>query len=92
MAKTIAEIDAEIQKLKNKKARLAQLETDAQRRKRTRQAAILGGWLMTNDQAAVEKIKARLTRPQDMAAFDIKPAASVPQLPPSLPASSAPGG
>lgn len=71
MPKTVAEIDAEIQKLKAKKAQMVARETAEQRRARTRQAAILGGWLMANEPATVERIKSALTRPQDRKAFGL---------------------
>lgn len=72
MPKSVSELDAEIEKLKARKAKLVARETSEQRKVRTRQAAILGGWLMAREPAAVERIKALLTRPQDRAAFGLE--------------------
>lgn len=71
MPKSIEQIDAEIEKLKAKRAQIAARETAEQRRKRTQQAIIVGTWVIANDQATVERVKASLTRPQDRRAFGL---------------------
>jgi hypothetical protein len=47
-----------------------------ERRLRTRQAAILGGWLMAHDPDAAKRIVQMLKRPQDRAAFGLAPLVS----------------
>lgn len=73
MARTVADIDKEIEQLRARRATLVAKESDAERRIRTRQAAILGGWLLANDPALVETIKNKLTRDQDRNAFGLEP-------------------
>lgn len=72
MSRKIEELDAQIAQLKARKQKLVARESAEARRIRTRQAAILGAWLMANDQAQVERIKAALVRPQDRAAFGLQ--------------------
>ena len=67
----IESIDQQINALKMRRSRILREESEAARRLRTRQAIILGTWLMDQDLAMVERIKARLTRPQDRAAFGL---------------------
>jgi hypothetical protein len=79
MGRTVAELDEKIRQLQARKQKLAAREAAEARRRRTRQAAILGGWLMGNDPQRVREIVASLTRPQDRAAFDL---AGPPEDPP----------
>lgn len=67
--RTIAELDKKLEQLKARKAQLLARESTTQRRQRTRQAIILGGWLLTNRPEIVEEVKAQLVRPQDLSAF-----------------------
>lgn len=67
--RTIAELDKKLEQLKARKAQLLARESTTQRRLRTRQAIILGGWLLANRPEIVEEVKAHLVRPQDLSAF-----------------------
>jgi hypothetical protein len=67
----IENINQQINALKMRRARLVHEESEAARKLRTRQAIILGNWLLSQDLEMVERIKARLTRPQDRAAFGL---------------------
>ena len=67
--RTIAELDKKLEQLKARKAQLLVRESTTQRRLRTRQAIILGGWLLANRPEIVEEVKAQLMRPQDLSAF-----------------------
>ena len=67
--RTIAELDKKLEQLKARKAQLLVRESTTQRRLRTRQAIILGGWLLANRPEIVEEVKAQLVRPQDLSAF-----------------------
>lgn len=73
MPRTIADIEKEIAQLQARRAQLVAKETQEERKARTRQAAILGGWLLANDSEYVERIKTKLTRPQDRKAFGLEP-------------------
>lgn len=74
--RTIEELDRKLEQLKARKAQLLARESSTQRRLRTRQAIILGGWLLANRPEIVEEVKAQLVRPQDLSAF----AKKVPKL------------
>ena len=67
--RTIEELDKKLEQLKARKAQLLARESTTQRRVRTRQAIILGGWLLANRPEIVEEVKAQLVRPQDLSAF-----------------------
>ena len=71
MPRTVTDIDKEIELLKAKRAALVARESNAQRRIRTRKAAILGGWIMANDPHLAERIASRLVRDQDRRAFGL---------------------
>ncbi|WP_371434650.1 hypothetical protein [Polaromonas sp.] len=71
MAKSISDIDTEIQRLQTQRQAILTREQKAKRDKETRQKAILGGWIMANEPDTMQRIVARLARPQDRAAFDL---------------------
>lgn len=65
----LAALDEAFEKLKIKrKAILAKHSAEA-RKNQTRAKAILGGWLLQNDRAMVDKIVAQLKRDQDKEVF-----------------------
>ncbi len=67
----IAAIDRQLEMLKSRRSQLVARATVEQRRLRTRQAIILGTWLMTNHPDLVDEIKNQLQRPQDRKAFGL---------------------
>ena len=69
-----AALELKIKQLKAQHAKLMARENSIERAKRTRQAVIIGSWMMANDSVRVAQIIANLTRDQDKAAFDIGPA------------------
>lgn len=71
-----AALELKIKQLKARHAKLLARESSIERAKRTRQAVIIGSWLMANDPQRVQQIIAGLTRDQDKAAFDIAPTAA----------------
>lgn len=68
-----AALELKIKQLKARHAKLLAHENSIERAKRTRQAIIIGSWLMANDPQRVEQIIAGLTRDQDRSAFDLAP-------------------
>lgn len=71
--KTIAELDEVIKQYQKQKETILQRQKNAEREHSTRQKIVLGGWLLANDLALVEKVKAGLTRDQDRKAFGLEP-------------------
>ena len=67
----IAAIDRQLEMLKSRRSQLVARATVEQRRLRTRQAIILGTWLMANHPDLVDDIKKQLDRPQDRKAFGL---------------------
>lgn len=67
----LAALDARIEQLKARKAKLMQREDDKARKARARQAIIIGAWVQANRPDLVDEIKEALTRPQDRAAFGL---------------------
>ena len=67
----IAAIDRQLEMLKSRRSQLVARATVEQRRLRTRQAIILGTWLMTKHPDLVDEIKEQLERPQDRKAFGL---------------------
>ena len=76
--RTLAQIDLEMAKLKALREQVAARESALKRKNETRQKIILGGFLLENDKAAVEKIKEQLKRVQDRKVFGLEPFASTP--------------
>lgn len=71
---TIAELDKRLEQLRLRKAKLVAREGATQRRIRTRQAVILGAWMLSHRPAWVEEAKSLLDRPHDLAVFGCAPA------------------
>lgn len=72
----LAALDARIEQLKARKAKLVQREDDKARKARARQAIIIGAWVQANRPDVVEACKEALTRPQDRVAFGLPDASS----------------
>ena len=70
----IAAIDKQLEMLKSRRSQLVARASVEERRLRTRQAIILGTWLMTNHPDLVDEIKKQLERPQDRKAFGLNEA------------------
>ena len=68
---TISDLNRKLEQLRQRKAQLVARENTAERRLRTRQAVILGSWMMSHRPAWVEDAKTRLERPQDRVAFGL---------------------
>jgi hypothetical protein len=69
-AKTKAQlIEEKIKQLKAQHAAILAKTNKSERAKRTRQAVILGGWLLANEPQKVAQIVAGLSREQDKKAF-----------------------
>jgi hypothetical protein len=62
-------IEEKIKQLKAQHAAILAKTNKSERAKRTRQAVILGGWLMANEPQKVAQIVAGLSREQDKKAF-----------------------
>ena len=69
--KTIEEIDQQMAQLKALREKITARQSQEKRKNETRKKIILGGFLIDNDPATVEKIIAQLIRPQDLRAFGI---------------------
>ena len=77
----IASIDLKLAQLKNQRAQLLARECVAERKRSTRQAIIIGKWLMARKPELVTAIAKVLERRQDRAAFNLPPKAeTVPQI------------
>lgn len=70
---TIAELDKRLEQLRLRKAKLVAREGATQRRIRTRQAVILGAWMLSHRPDWVAEAKSLLDRPQDLAVFGCAP-------------------
>lgn len=73
MTSKLEAIDKRLAQLQVQRQKLQVQEAKRERARRAQQLAILGGWLMANDPAMVEMIKASLKRRQDRAAFGLPP-------------------
>lgn len=71
MGKTIIDLDKAIQQLQKQKEAILQKQKTADREQSTRKKIILGGWMLANDAAAVERVKLSLERDQDRIAFGL---------------------
>ncbi|MCV2366578.1 hypothetical protein [Roseateles oligotrophus] len=65
----IEAIEQQLIRLKNRRAQLLARESDAARKRRTRQAVIIGTWIMTNKPELATAIARKLPREQDRATF-----------------------
>jgi hypothetical protein len=71
MARTVVEIDKQIEQLKAYRQKLAVHEAQKKRASENRQKAIIGGWVMSNRPELVQEIVSQLKRPQDRRAFEL---------------------
>ncbi|MFN7152899.1 MAG: hypothetical protein ACK4OE_04340 [Acidovorax sp.] len=77
----IQSIDIKLQQLKNRRSQLLAKQCDAERKRSTRQAIIIGKWIMTKQAVLAAAIPHELERDQDRAAFGLPPKAKkVPQI------------
>jgi hypothetical protein len=80
-SRSIESIDLQMQQLKNERSQLLARKCDKERKLNTRQAIIIGKWLMTRKPELVTAIAKVLERKQDRAAFGLAPKAEkVPQI------------
>jgi hypothetical protein len=78
---SIESIDLKLQQLKNRRSQLLAKQCDAERKRSTRQAIIIGKWIMTKQAVLAAAIAQELERDQDRAAFGLPPKAEkVPQI------------
>jgi hypothetical protein len=70
---SIESIDLKLQQLKNRRAQLLARQSVAERKRSTRQAIIVGKWLMAKKPEIVVAISKVLERDQDRAAFGLPP-------------------
>jgi len=69
----LQDLDQKLSELLARKRAIESEQTAVERKALNHRKAILGGWLMANDPAAVERIKGQLRRPQDRSAFGLAP-------------------
>lgn len=80
-SRSIESIDLKMLQLKNERSQLLAKQCDAERKLNTRQAIIIGKWLMARKPELVTAIAKVLERRQDRAAFNLPPKAeTVPQI------------
>lgn len=72
----IASIDLKLAQLKNQRAQLLARECVAERKRSTRQAIIIGKWIMSRKPELVAAIVKVLERDQDRSAFGLPPNAA----------------
>lgn len=72
MARTLSDIDKQIEQLKAQRQKIVVKEAHVKRSNETRQKTILGGWLMAHNPSLTSEIIASLRRPQDRAAFGLE--------------------
>lgn len=71
----IQSIDIKLQQLKNRRAQLLAQHSAAERKRITRQAVIIGKWVMAKRPGLVSEIASLLERDQDRVAFKLSPTA-----------------
>lgn len=76
----IAAIDRHLDALRARRAQIVARLSAEDRRNRTRQVIVLGGWLITHRPDLVEQIKTGLRRPQDRRAFGLPELAEDPTV------------
>ncbi|MBV7427231.1 MULTISPECIES: hypothetical protein [unclassified Acidovorax] len=80
-SRSIESIDLKMLQLKNERSQLLAKQCDEERKLNTRQAIIIGKWLMVRKPELVTAIANVLERKQDRAAFNLPPKAEkVPQI------------
>ncbi|WP_201397949.1 hypothetical protein [Alicycliphilus denitrificans] len=81
-SRSIESIDLKLQQLKNQRSQLLAKQCDAERKRSTRQAIIIGKWIMTKQAVLAAAIAQELERDQDRAAFGLPPKAEmIPRIP-----------
>lgn len=81
-SRSIESIDLKLQQLKNQRSQLLARQCDAERKRSTRQAIIIGKWIMTKQAVLAAAIAQELERDQDRAAFGLPPKAEkIPRIP-----------
>lgn len=79
--RSIESIDLKLQQLKNQRSQLLARQCDKERKRSTRQAIIIGKWIMTKQPVLAAAIAQELERDQDRAAFGLPPkAGKIPQI------------
>lgn len=73
----IESIDIKLQQLKNRRAQLLAQHSAAERKRITRQAVIIGKWVMAKRPGLVSEIASMLERDQDRAVFKLPPTADI---------------
>jgi hypothetical protein len=76
----IQSIDIKLQQLKNRRARLLAQHDATERKRITRQAVIIGKWVMAKRPELVSEIASMLKRDQDRAVFKLPPTAGTGQV------------
>lgn len=71
MARSVSEIDKQIEQLKAQRQKLAVHEAQKKRASENRQKSIIGGWVMSNRPELVQEIIGQLKRTQDRRAFEL---------------------
>jgi len=80
----IQSIDIKLQQLKNRRALLLAQHGATERKRITRQAVIIGKWVMAKRPELVTEITGMLERDQDRAVFKMPPAAAAGQVAPGI--------
>ncbi|MFI8616370.1 hypothetical protein ACIGHN_12790 [Acidovorax sp. NPDC077693] len=81
-SRSIESIDLKMLQLKNQRSQLLAKQCDKERKRSTRQAIIIGKWIMARKPELVAAIAKVLDRTQDRAAFGLPPkAGKAPQIP-----------
>jgi hypothetical protein len=73
MSRNIEDLDKRIDQLRARRQKLVARESVKARSLRTRQAVIIGTWIMGNRPELAEEVVGQLTRPQDLQAFGRTP-------------------
>ena len=82
--RSIESIDLKLQQLRNQRSQLLAKQCDKERKRSTRQAIIIGKWIMTKQAVLAAAIAQELERDQDRAAFGLPPKSErIPKIPDS---------
>ena len=84
-AAILAELEAQVRKIREKRSKLLSQEKNDKRKMETKQAIIVGSWIRANSKQHWDQVVARLTRDQDREAVGLDPL-------PATPADSTTGG
>ena len=72
-SRSIESIDLKMQQLKNERSQLVARQCDKERKRSTRQAIIIGKWIMAKQAVLAAAIAQELEPDQDRAAFGLPP-------------------